>query len=225
MTTRLLLYACSAIVGRVTDSQTCEIWALHPKDPADPTRLIPIDLRRSPSAERDLGAVVIDDHEDQDGATTIGRTFFAGELVGAAYLAEPTFAAHRKDILWPPMRPPALPDYLFQAIVERLDGGKLRRYHGFHAIVERRSSEPGVPTEVTIEDTRGAADAIKVSLDLRDAAVCDPVKNSLSQVGPDSPEGAAGALFLSWDTANKLDRHFPKLPPGLGDRPFPRQGG
>jgi hypothetical protein len=226
---KLIFYACSAVVGQVIGKRQCRVWLEDSQKPSyDPGNLINVDLALSPGvlAPVEWSKVKVDDHVGSGGGgTTIGPELPLGKLQGGIYLVESEWQRCRDmhKIMWPPanvpmMVPRPIETYEFQSLLYRDDASqRLRRYHGFHAVAlklqgqfafvqvfESASFEPRGPWWVELDDPE----------------MCDPSGNGHTKIG--SSGSMEGALFLSWETAAQFSLRMPKLPPSEGDRGFPR---
>src|SRR5262245_5206647 len=198
-----------AFVGMIEGDCRCSFWADEPTDHGfDKTRLISIDLSRSPSAAAaraiDWSDVEVDDcilsSSGKPSGTTIGPRWPEMQLLGAVYLEQNTWARIPE-----PMRPLCPPagaegrDYEFMTAVywpHTDDPRAGMRYSGHHAeIIEEQGTLAHVAIFPAGASTRPDAQPMAMWIDLADPEQCDAGVDSLTQIGTgDAPK--AGALFL-----------------------------
>jgi hypothetical protein len=207
---RSIFVGTGAYVGRVDGVTRLAFWAEEPIDhDFDPSRLISVDLSRTPNAaaarEISWDAVEVDDcavgtHGRLEG-TTVGPRWPEMQLVGAVYLEESVVRR-----LPPAARPPCPPTgmggrgYEFKRVVywsHGVDPRAGRRYIGHHAeILEESGKLARVAVFKSGMSDRPDAVATTMWIDLSSPDECDAGPDSLTRIAVGS--GAKkGALFLA----------------------------
>lgn len=206
---RCVFVLTSAYLGRIDDVTRCAFWADEPTEHGfDPSKLISIDLARTPNAalagKIPWDAVEVDDcyasPNGDLGGTTLGPRWPEMQ-VNAAALLEERFIARLPSAVRPPNRPAGATGraYEYQSVAywpHIADPRAGKRYVGHHAeIVEERSGLAHVrvfpPGSSDEENVRPSF----MWIDLASAAQCDAGPDSLTQIGVGSA-AKHGALFL-----------------------------
>lgn len=228
--TRSVFYAVPAFVGALTGERQCGFWPIHPTTASwDPTKLIPVDLTRSPQGVRD-GHIVpsdiqVDDHlvgQPDPGLTTIGPRFPDGEIQGAAWL-EASYYASLPAAIQPPRVPTATPvamqchDYELTSVLYWDGPLANRRFYGCYAQIVI-ANQAGL-TQVTIwPPGKSLAPGVQPvgSYWIDFARSAHPSEPGFTQIGPGAADPKQGALFLDRPTSVAIALAGPKVPPFLG---------
>jgi hypothetical protein len=205
---RTVFVGTPAFLGRVDGQTRCAFWSEEPVDhDFDPTRLIDVDLARTPAAaaakDIDWSQVEVDDcFSGPNGGvfgTTLGPSWPELRLSGQVYL-ERGYAEALGD------RRPACPPhgadgypYECVSVVYWPDIDDPRagvRYAGHHAVV---TAEQGTVARLAVyppgRSLRAGVQPVTMWIDLGSAEQCDAGPDSLTTVGVrDAPK--QGAVFL-----------------------------
>ncbi|MBV8760078.1 MAG: hypothetical protein JO257_22495 [Deltaproteobacteria bacterium] len=135
---RSVFYGVGAFVGSITGPTTCAFWPDDPKTLNwDLTKLVKVDLANTPEACRqgkiNPAQVEVDDFAGYGtgGLTRIGPMFPGGATMGTVYLEESRAAKIPGD-------PTTAPRSYEWMTVVYYDGALAgRRFHGFHAVVQK----------------------------------------------------------------------------------------
>jgi hypothetical protein len=206
---RWIFQGTGGFVGRIEGETRVSFWPDEPSDHGfDPSRLIAVDLARTPSAaaqgEIEFDAVEVDDcfsgpNGDVRG-TTLGPRWPEIQLTGAVYL-ERRFC----DRLAADVRPALPPKFMGGRPYEYMtalywpgsdDPRAGRRYAGHHAkILEERGPLAKVAVFPQGSSDRPNAEPTQMWIDLTSADQTDAGPDSLTQIG--LGRGLSeGALFL-----------------------------
>ncbi|MFN0253126.1 MAG: hypothetical protein ACKV2T_40005 [Kofleriaceae bacterium] len=213
---RTIFHLYGAYVGQLVGISKVGWWAEDPVASGFPTsRLIPIDLSKTPSAARQ-GAIPIadiqcDDYRSEGGLGGIGPRFPGGQMIGSMWLAD-TYAA---TIGSPAFATEGIYDY--ELMMTMYWQGELgdRTFNGFHAQIVGQPQGALSLVEIWNGGTAqtGAAPAGAWWLDLN--AVSDP---NYTTIAPNGPQ--VGALFLDRKTSSSMQLMSIKRPPGFGREPL-----
>ncbi len=206
---RWIFQGTGGFIGRIEGETRISFWPDEPSDhDFDPSRLIAVDLARTPSAaaqgEIDFDAVEVDDcfsgpNGDVRG-TTLGPRWPEIQLTGAVYL-ERRFC----DRLSAAVRPSLPPKFMGGRPYEYMtalywpgsdDPRAGKRYAGHHArILEERGPLARVAVFPQGASDRPSAEPTQMWIDLTSADQTDAGPDSLTQIG--LGRGVIeGALFL-----------------------------
>lgn len=209
---RTVFHLFGAYVGQLTGVTRVGWWSEDPVASGFPiSRLMPIDLSKTPSAARQgtisFTDVQVDDYRTEGGLNGIGPRFPGGQMIGSMWVAEQFLAT----IGSPSSATPGA--YPYELMMTMYWGGELgdRTFNGFHARIVAPPQGPLTLVEIWNGGTAqsGAAPAGRWWLDL--AAVSDPNYTTISPTGPQD-----GALFLDRQTTQQLPLFYIKKPPGFG---------
>ncbi len=196
-------------LGRIDSETRCAFWVEEPVDHEfDPSRLIEVDLGRTPSAvlakEISWNDVQVDDcvagPNGTITGTTLGPRWPELHLNGVLYLEE-QFVASLPAQLRPPCPPVGMDAYPHECMTcvywpEADDPRAGNRYTGHQAEILKEQGElawvavwpPGRSSSATVP-------AVKIWIDLTSPEQCDAGPDGLTEIGTGT--GAkAGALFL-----------------------------
>jgi hypothetical protein len=207
---RTVFHLFGAYVGQLAGVTRVGWWNEDPVATGFPqSRLIPIDLSKTPSAARQ-GAIPVadiqcDDYRTEGGLNGVGPRFPGGQMIGSMWLAD----SYATTVGSPPFA--ATGTYDYELMMTMYWDGELgnRTFNGFHAqIVGDQGSLSLVEIWNGGTAQSGAAPAGRWWLDL--AAVSDPNYTTISPASP------VGALFLDRGTQGTIPLFFPKKPPAYG---------
>jgi hypothetical protein len=206
---RWIFRGTGAFVGRIESETRVAFWPNEPVDHGfDPSRLITVDLARTPSAAS-LGEIAFDDVEVDDGfsgpggdlrGTTIGPRWPEIQVIGAVHL-EQGFC----DRLPADLRPALPPRHMGGRDYEYLtalywpgsdDPRAGKRYAGHHAeLLEQRGSLAQVAVFPQGASDRPGAQPTVMWIDLSSPEQTDAGPGGLTEIGL-GRGASAGALFL-----------------------------
>jgi hypothetical protein len=205
---RWVFRGTGAFVGRVESETRIAFWPDEPADHGfDPSRLIAIDLARTPSAaalgEISRDAVEVDDcfsgpNGDVRG-TTIGPRWPEIQLSGAVYL-EDRFREHLPAAIRPPLPPKFMGGRAYEYTTVLYwpgtgDPRAGRRYAGHHAeVLEERASLARVAVFPQGLSDRPHVEPRTMWIDLASAEHTDAGPGSLTEIG--LGRATSGALYL-----------------------------
>jgi hypothetical protein len=206
---RCVFVSTGAYLGRVDSETRCAFWADDPSEYGfDPSRLITIDLSRSPNAAA-AGDISWDSVEVDDcftgpngelAGTTLGPRWPELQLAGAVLL-EQSFVARLPRELRPACPPKRMHGraYEYTSVVywPHVDDPRAgTRYTGHHAeIVEERGSLARVVVYPPGTSENASARPLPMWIDLASHEQCDAGRGALTEIGVgDAPK--RGALFL-----------------------------
>jgi len=210
---RCVFTGVAGFLGRIDSVTRCAFWTDEPTDHGfDPTRLVDVDLARTPSAALDeripWTEVTVDDcFSGPTGnvlGTTVGPQWPELQIAGMLWLEE-KFLRALPDRLRPPCPPVGAEAraYEFQTVVCWTGTGDPRagnRYVGHHAkILEERGTLARVAVFPVGSSMRATARSTSMWIDLASAEQCDAGPNSLTQIGV-GDRRKEGALFLFLNT-------------------------
>jgi hypothetical protein len=209
---KTVFHLFGAYVGQLTGITNVGWWSEDPVATGFPiSRLLPIDLSKTPSAARQ-GAIQIpdiqcDDYRSDGGLNGVGPRFPGGQMIGSMWVAENYLSTVGSP------SPATAGTYDYELMMTMYWGGELndRTFNGFHARIV--APPQGTLTLVEIWNggtaQSGAAPAGRWWLDLK--AVSDPNYTTISPTGLQE-----GALFLDRGTTQPLPLFYTKKPPGYG---------
>lgn len=232
---RWIFLGTGGFMGRIEGETRISFWPEEPSDHGfDPSRLIAVDLARTPSAAA-LGKIEFDDVEVDDcfsgpngdvQGTTLGPRWPEIQLTGAVYLEQ-----RFRDRLPAGVRPPLPPKFLGCRPYELMtslywpgtgDPRAGRRYAGHHAqLLEERGTLARVAVFPQGSSDRPGAEATHMWIDLSSADQTDAGPDSLTEIGLGRGLDE-GALFLVSTglspeiTQGNTLSGIPKLPESLG---------
>ena len=206
---RCVFVGTGGFLGWIGSETRCAFWAEDPIDHGfDPTRLIEVDLARTPSAAA-AKEITWDDVQVDDcftgpngvvSGTTLGPRWPELQLEGAVYL-ERGFVASLPAELRPACPPVGMSGYSYECTTtvywpEGDDPRAGKRYAGHHAEILR---EQGTLALVAVYPPGRSQDPsvrpVPMWIDLASAEQCDAGPRSLTTIGvADAPK--RGALFL-----------------------------
>jgi hypothetical protein len=205
---RWVFQGTGGFVGRIQSETRIAFWPDEPSDHGfDPTRLITVDLARTPSAaargEISYDAVEVDDcfsgpNGDVRG-TTLGPRWPEIQVAGAVYL-ERRFCERLPAGLRPALPPKFMGgrayEYLTALYWPNTDDPRAgKRYAGHHAeLIEERAGLARVAVFPQGMSDRPGAEARTMWIDLGSAEHSDAGPHSLSEIGRGGRR--TGALFL-----------------------------
>jgi hypothetical protein len=208
---RTIFHLFGAYVGQLTGVTKVGWWSEDPVATGFPqSRLMPIDLSKTPSAARQgtipVPDIQCDDYRTEGGLNGIGPRFPGGQMIGSMWAAEPYLAT----VGSPPFATEGIYDY--ELMMTMYWQGELgdRTFNGFHARIVGPAQGPLSLVEIWNGGTAqsSAQPAGRWWLDI--AAVSDPNYTTISAANP------VGALFLDRQTQGTIPLFIPKKPPGLG---------
>jgi hypothetical protein len=205
---RWVFWATGGFVGRIESETRIAFWPDEPADHGfDPSRLITVDLARTPSAAA-LGEISFDGVEVDDcfsgpnghiGGTTIGPRWPEIQLTGAVYL-EQRFCERLPAAVRPPL-PPAFMGgraYEYTTVLYWPGSGDPRagrRYAGHHAeLLEERSGLARVAVYPQGASDRPHVEPKTLWIDLASPDYVDAGPHSLTEIGLGRRD--QGALYL-----------------------------
>jgi hypothetical protein len=209
---RTIFHLYGAYVGQLVGISNVGWWAEDPVATGFPqSRLIPLDLSKTPSAARQgaipIGDIQCDDYRSEGGLNGIGPRFPGGQMIGSMWLAD-TYAA---TVGSPAFATAGVYDY--ELMMTMYWQGELgdRTFNGFHAQIVGQPQGTLSLVEIWNGGTAqtGAPPAGAWWLDLK--AVSDPNYTTIAPGGPQ-----VGALFLDRKTSSSLQLMSVKRPPGFG---------
>lgn len=212
---RTIFHLFGAYVGQLTGVTRVGWWAEDPASLGFPlSRLMPIDLSKTPSAAR-LGTIpphdiLCDDYRTEGGLNGIGPRFPGGQMIGPMWATEAYLASAGSP------SPATANVYDYELMMTMYWQGELgdRTFNGFHARIVAPPQGPLVLVEIWHGGTaQTAAPAGRWWLDL--AQVSDPTYTTISPTGPQD-----GALFLERKTTEQLGLRATKKPAGFGHDSF-----
>lgn len=205
---RSVFVSTPGFLGRITGATRCSFWVDEPIDhDFDASRLIEIDLARTPSAAL-AGSIRWDEVQVDDCypaptggliGTTIGPAWPELQLAGLVGL-EQTFRDALPELLRPPCPPRGIHgrDYEFQSVVYwpgTDDPRAGKRYAGHHGkIVSTRGTVARVAIYPPTTSDRADARPVMMWIDLASPAECDAGPHGLTRLGTDGV--TEGPLFL-----------------------------
>jgi hypothetical protein len=209
---RTIFHLYGAYVGQLVGISKVGWWAEDPVATGFPqSRLIPLDLSKTPSAARQgaipIGDIQCDDYRSEGGLNGIGPRFPGGQMIGSMWLAD-TYAA---TVGSPAFATADVYDY--ELMMTMYWQGELgdRTFNGFHAQIVGQPQGTLSLVEIWNGGTAqtGAPPAGAWWLDLK--AVSDPNYTTIAPGGPQ-----VGALFLDRKTSSSLQLMSIKRPIGFG---------
>jgi hypothetical protein len=206
---RSVFFGTPAFLGRIDGDARCAFWAEEPVDhDFDPSRLISVDLSKTPSAatakEIEWDEVQVEDcfagPNGAVGGTTLGPRWPELRLAGAVYL-ERGFVESLPVALRPPCPPAGMSGrpYECMAVVYWPDLDDPRsgsRYAGhFAEILEERGSLARVAVYPPGRSEHPNVSPVQMWIDLASSQQCDAGPDSLTMIGVGAGP-KRGALFL-----------------------------
>ena len=208
---RCVFTGVAGFLGRIHSATRCSFWVDEPTEhDFDPSRLIEVDLGRTPSAALDerirWTEIEVDDCFSGPSAnvlgTTLGPQWPEMQIVGMVWL-EDGFVRRLPEALRPPCPPTGAEgrDYEFKTAVYwsgTSDARAGRRYQGQHhgQILDERGGLARVAVFPPGSSLREGVKPALMWLDLGAADQCDAGTDSLTQIGiGDRPK--EGAIFLA----------------------------
>jgi hypothetical protein len=206
---RSVFVGTPGFLGRIDGETRCAFWVDEPVDHGfDPSRLIEVDLGRTPAAvlakEINWDDVQVDDcFTGPNGVvtgTTLGPRWPELQLAGALYL-EQRFVEALPVWLRPPCPPVGMNAHPHECMTcvywPDIDDPRAgNRYTGHHAeVLNERGPLAWVSVHPPGRSAQSSVPAVKMWIDLTSAEQCDAGPDSLTTIGPGA--GAkSGALFL-----------------------------
>lgn len=206
---RWIFQGTGGFLGRIEGETRISFWPDEPSDHGfDTSRLISVDLARTPSAAA-LGEIEFDEVEVDDcfsgpngdvRGTTLGPRWPEIQVSGAVYLEE-----RFRDRLPPSVRPPLPPKFMggrpyeFTTVLYWPGTGDPRagrRYAGHHAqLLEERGTLARVAVFPQGSSDRPNAEAAAMWIDLSSSEQTDAGPGSLTEIGLGRGQ-SEGALYL-----------------------------
>jgi hypothetical protein len=221
--TRSVFYGFGAFVGSITGPTTCAWW---PDDPNvlkwDATKLVPVDLGKSPEAVRQglikVSDIQCDDFTTDGGLTKIGPRFPIGAANGACYLEESYWKGLPAGIR-PTLKAGGMQcrDYELCSVLY-WDGPLAgRRFHGFYVEISKPSG-----TRALVALWNQGTSAVPGQqphgtywIDLASQAMA--IEPGFTEVGVAAGVPQKGALFVDATVAHAIRPYGGKFPPSLGE--------